>query len=240
MLNRDQQRLLGAAGSGLAASALLDEMRERTTLEGGCSGPEPNCWINYNRKAIWLEDHSGFGEAMKAAGADKEAWRRIKPEIRVKVTWAEAAAHGAAMPAPLRHELETLRRTQRAEDRSWSEFSTARGGWPWRRRFPTDQAHEAAQVEWDEAYAKHLAALRDVWDKTRDAVGRALPLIHDDEAVDLLELLGQQTQQAAMRTTAPSAALQAGVLRTAPGNSEPAGKEQTQVGRPKANRSPRP
>ena len=107
MLTREQRRLLGAAGSGLAASALLDEMRTQTTLEGGCSGPLPNCWISYNRKAIWLEDHSGFGEAMKAAGTDKDAWRRIKPEIRVKVTWAEAAAHGASLPAALRQELDT-------------------------------------------------------------------------------------------------------------------------------------
>ena len=111
----------------MAASALLDEMRvrERTTLEGGCSALQPNCWISYNRKAIWLEDHSGFGEAMRAAGTDKQAWRRIRPEILEKVTWAEAAAHGAALPSSLREELDTLRRTQRAEDRSWSEFSTA-------------------------------------------------------------------------------------------------------------------
>ncbi|MBZ5735346.1 hypothetical protein K8Z61_12650 [Nocardioides sp. TRM66260-LWL] len=112
MLNREQQRLLGAAGSGLAASALLDEMRQRTTLEGGCSAPQPNCWISYNRKAIWLEDHSGFSEAMRAAGTDKQAWRRIRPEVLVKVTWVEAAAYGAALPAPLRQELETLRRTR--------------------------------------------------------------------------------------------------------------------------------
>ena len=105
MLTRDQQKLLGAAGSGMAAAALLDEMRERTTLEGACSAPQPNCWISYNRKAIWLEDHSGFGEAMNAAGTDKQAWRRIKPGILEKVTWAEAAAHGAALPSLNRPEF---------------------------------------------------------------------------------------------------------------------------------------
>lgn len=223
MLTRDQQKLLGAAGSGMASAALLDEMRERTTLEGGCSAPQPNCWISYNRKAIWLEDHSGFGEAMNAAGTDKQAWRRIKPEILEKVTWAEAAAHGAALPSSLREELDTLRRTQRAEDRSWSEFSTARGGWPWRRRFATDELHQAAQTEWDEAYANHLATLRDVWDKTKAAVARALPLISDDAPVDLLELLDQQSTPAPARPT--GAALQAAALQQAPVEVEPAGVE---------------
>lgn len=211
-------------------------MRGRTTLEGGSSAPQPNCWISYNRKAIWLEDHSGFGEAMRAAGADKGVWRRIKPEVLVKVTWAEAAAHGAALPASLRQELETLRRMQRAEDRSWSEFSTARGGWPWRRRFATDEEHQVAQTEWDEAYSKHLSALRDLWDKTRDAVGRALPLIHDEEPIDLLELLDQQGQQPTASTTMPSAALQAGALPPTKSNPNPT-VERTQVVRPNANPS---
>jgi hypothetical protein len=220
MLNRDQQKLLGAAGSGIAASALLDEMRERTTLEGGCSAPQPNCWISYNRKAIWLEDHSGFGEAIRAAGTDKQAWRRIKPDVLVKVTWAEAAAHGAALPASLREELDALRRTHRAEDRSWSEFSTARGGWPWRRRFATDEAHQVAQTEWDQAYAQHLSALRDVWDQMKAAVARALPLIADDEPVDLLELLNQQPTPAPVQPT--GAALQAAALQPAPYAPKPA------------------
>jgi hypothetical protein len=65
MLTRDQQQLLGAVGAGLAASALLDDLRERTTFEGGCSAPQNGCWISYNRKAVWLEDHSGFSAAMK-------------------------------------------------------------------------------------------------------------------------------------------------------------------------------
>ena len=73
MLNRDQQNLLGALGSAMAADALLDSLRERGTLEGGRSAPQEGCWINYNRKAVWLEDHSGFSEAMKAAGTDTEA-----------------------------------------------------------------------------------------------------------------------------------------------------------------------
>ena len=81
-LCRDQQQLLGAAGAALAASALLDKMRERTTLEGGCSAAQPNCWISYNRKAIWLEDHSGFSEAIKAvAGADQQAKNIQAPAV---------------------------------------------------------------------------------------------------------------------------------------------------------------
>ncbi|WP_067431483.1 hypothetical protein [Nocardioides jensenii] len=82
MLNRDQQNLLGALGSAMAADALLDSLRDRGTLEGGRSAPQAGCWINYNRKAVWLEDHSGFSEAtMKAAGTDKETWRRIRPKV---------------------------------------------------------------------------------------------------------------------------------------------------------------
>jgi len=227
MLTRDQQKLLGAAGSGLAASALLDEMRARTTLEGGCSAPQPNCWINYNRKAIWLEDHSGFGEAMKAAGADDQAWRRIKPEVLVRLTWAEAAAHGAALPAALRQELEMLRRTQRDEDRAWSEFSTARGGWPWRRRFATDEAHQVAQIEWDHAYTEHLETLRDVWDRTKAAVARALPLLADDEPVDLLELLAQQPPPTRAQPT--GAALQAGAFQHATAAVQPAAGDERLV-----------
>ena len=222
MLTCDQQQLLGSAGAGLAASALLDDLRERTTFEGGSSSPHSNCWIGYNRKAIWLEDHSGRGEAIKAAGTDKDAWRRIRPEILVKVTWAEAAAHGAALPASLREELETLRRTERAEDRSWSVFSDARGGWPWRRRFATDEEHAAAQSEWDQAYRKHLTVLRDVWDRRKVAIERALPLTVDDEPVDLLELLDHQPTPSPARPS--SAALQAAALRS----SAPAQTETTQ------------
>lgn len=192
MLSRDQQQLLGAAGAALAASALLDKMRERTTLEGGCSAPQPNCWISYNRKAIRLEDHSGFSEAIEAAaGADQQAWRRVKPEILVKVTWAEAAAHGAALPASLRRELDVVRKAEHAEDRSWSEFSTAHGGWPWRRRFANDEEHQVAAAEWEQAYSQHLSAIYGLWERRKVAVMRALPLIADDEPVDLLELLDQ-------------------------------------------------
>ena len=46
-----------------------------------------------------------------------------------------------------------------------------------------------AQTEWDNAYTAHLATLRDVWARTKVAVARALPLIEDDEPLDLLELL---------------------------------------------------
>lgn len=215
-LCRDQQQLLGAAGAALAASALLDKMRERTTLEGGCSAAQPNCWISYNRKAIWLEDHSGFSEAIKAvAGADQQAWRRVKPEILVKVTWAEAAAHGAALPASVREELDVVRKAEHAEDRSWSEFSTARGGWPWRRRFASNEEHQVAAAEWDTAYSQHLSAIYGLWERRKVAVMRALPLIADDEPVDLLELLELQSPQRDA-VSAPPAVLQAGALRSAP------------------------
>jgi hypothetical protein len=213
MLNRDQQSLLGALGSAMATDALLDRLRERGTLEGGRSAPQEGCWINYNRKAVWLEDHSGFSEAMKAAGTDKEAWRRIRPKVVLKVTWAEAAAYGATLPQELRTELDTLRRNERDENRSWSEFSDARGGWPWRRRFDSDKEHEEAQAEWDEVYGKHLVALRDVRDRQKAAIARALPLTVDDEPVDLLELLDQQPAAPAAPTQ--SAALQAGALLAA-------------------------
>lgn len=210
MLDRDQQNLLGALGSAMAADALLDRLRERGTLEGGRSAPQEGCWINYNRKAVWLEDHSGFSEAMKAAGTDKEAWRRIRPKVVLKVTWAEAAAYGATLPQELRTELDTLRCNERDENRSWSEFSDARGGWPWRRRFASDEEHQEAQAEWDEVYGKHLVALRDVRDRQKAAIARALPLTVDDEPVDLLELLDQPPAAPAAPTQ--SAALQAGAL----------------------------
>jgi hypothetical protein len=213
MLNRDQQNLMGALGSAMAADALLDSLRERGTLEGGRSAPQEGCWINYNRKAVWLEDHSGFSEAMKAAGTDTEAWRRIRPKVVLKVTWAEAAAYGATLPQELRTELDTLRRDERDENRSWSEFSDARGGWPWRRRFDSDEEHQEAQAEWDEVYGKHLVALRDVRDRQKAAIARALPLTVDDEPVDLLELLGQQPAAPAAPTQ--SAGLQAGALLAA-------------------------
>jgi hypothetical protein len=135
MLTRDQQRLLAAVGTSMAADALLDRLRERGTLEGGRSAPQDGCWINYNRKAVWLEDHSEFSAALSAASdaglqgtADEQApWRRIKPTVLVKMTWAEAAAHGASLSPALRDELATLQRTERLENRSWSEFSDQHG-----------------------------------------------------------------------------------------------------------------
>ena len=219
MLNRDQQQLLGALGVGMAADALLDRLRERGTLEGGRSAPQDGCWINYNRKAVWLEDHSEFSAALRAAGDDSatdtaQAWRRIRPKIVLKVTWAEAAAYGASLPQAWRTELDTLRRTERDENRSWTEFSDERGGWPHRRRFDTDDDHQVVQAEWDAVYGKHLSALRDVWDRQKAAIARALPLTVDDEPVDLLELLDQQPATWAAPTT-PSGALQAGALRAA-------------------------
>ena len=220
MLNRDQQHLLGALGAGMAADALLDRLRERGTLQGGRSAPQEGCWINYNRKAVWLEDHSEFSAALRAAGDDSatdtvQAWRRIRPKVVLKVTWTEAAAHGATLPQELRTELDTLRRTDRDEDRNWSDFSNARGGWPWRRRFDSDAEHQEAQVEWDAAYSKHIAALRDVWDCQKAAISRALPLTVDDEPVDLLELLAAQPEPPTPRASQGAASLQAGALRNA-------------------------
>lgn len=219
MLNRDQQQLLGALGAGMAADALLDRLRERGTLEGGRSAHQDGYWINYNRKAVWLEDHSEFSAALRAAGDDSatdtaQAWRRIRPKIVLKVTWAEAAAYGASLPQEWRTELDTLRRTERDENRSWTEFSDERGGWPHRRRFDTDDDHQVVQAEWDAVYGKHLSALRDVWDRQKAAIARALPLTVDDEPVDLLELLDQQPATQTAPTT-PSAALQASALRAA-------------------------
>jgi hypothetical protein len=218
MLNRDQQQLLGSLGAGMAADALLDGLRERGTLEGGRSADQAGCWINYNRKAVWLEDHSEFSAALRAAGDDSatdatQAWRRIRPKIVLKVTWAQAAAYGATLPHELRTELRTLRRTERDENRTWWEFSNERGGWPWRHRFATDEEHKTAETEWDAAYSKHLTALREVWDRQKVAIARALPLTVDDEPVDLLELLDQQP--AAPAAPAGSASIQAGALRAA-------------------------
>lgn len=160
MLNRDQQQLLGSLGAGMAADALLDRLRERGTLEGGRSATQAGCWINYNRKAVWLEDHSEFSAALRAAGDAgatdaTQAWRRIKPTVVLKVTWAQAAA-----------------------------------------------------------YSRHLTALREVWDRQKAAIARALPLTVDDEPEDLLELLDKQ-QPATPARSAESAAMQASALRAA-------------------------
>lgn len=219
MLNRDQQQLLGSLGAGMAADALLDRLRERGTLEGGRSAPQENCWISYNRKTVWLEDHSEFSAALRAAGDAgatdaTQTWRRIKPTVVLKVTWAQAAAYGATLPRELRSELDTLRRTERDENLGWWEFSNARGGWPWRHRFATDEEHRVAETEWDAAYSRHLTALREVWDRQKAAIGRALPFTVDDEPVDLLQLLDQQ-QPATPARSAESAAMQASALRAA-------------------------
>lgn len=111
----------------------------------------------------------------------------------MKVTWAQAADYGATLPSELRTELSTLRDADRNENRSWWEFSTERGGWPWRRRFDSDEEHAAAKTEWDTRYQQHLVTLNDLWGRQKDAVARALPLTVDDEPVDLLELLDQQS-----------------------------------------------
>lgn len=220
MLNRNEQRLLGALGAGMAADALLDRLRERGTLEGGRSAAQAGCWINYNRKAVWLEDHSEFSAAFRAAGADSatdatQAWRRIRPKVVLKVTWTQAAAYGATLPHQLRTELVALRQIASEESRAWWESSSERGGWPWRRRFATDEEHKAAETEWDTAYSKHLTALGELRDRQKTAIARALPLTVDDEPVDLLELLDQQPAPRAPAESAaktPASALQAAAL----------------------------
>lgn len=147
-------------------------------------------------------------EAAPDAPTAEQTWRRLKPAVAMKVTWAQAAEHGAALPVALRDELDQLRRTEREENRAWDQFSTERGHYPHRLRFATDEEHHAAQSEWDMAYAKHLTALRGVWEQQKAAVARALPLTVDDEPVDLLELL-EQTEKATDRQRAGSAALSA-------------------------------
>lgn len=216
MLSRDQQKLLGTLGAGTVADALLDRIRDRGTFEGGRSATHAGCWITYNRKAVRLEDHSEIYAALRAAGTEgasdgNQPWRRMKPTIVVKVTWVEAAAHGASLPPDLRDELATLVRAERDENRSWWDYSNERGGWPHRRRFNSAAEHQVVQAEWDTVYGKHIRALGDLWDRQKAAIARALPLILDDEPVDLLELLDHQPEPPA--TAAPSPVIQAAGLR---------------------------
>lgn len=216
MLSRDQQKLLGTLGAGTVADALLDRIRDRGTFEGGRSATQAGCWINYNRKAVRLEDHSEIYAALRAAGTEgatdgNQPWRRMKPTIVVKVTWVEAAAYGASLPPDLRDELATLVRAERDENLAWWDYSNERGGWPHRRRFNSAEDHQVVQAEWDTVYGKHIRALGDLWDRQKAAIARALPLILDDEPVDLLELLDQQPESSAAAT--PSPVIQAGALR---------------------------
>lgn len=215
----------------MAADSLLDRLRDRGTLEGGCSAPEPGCWIDYDRKGVRLADHSEIypafrspdDESPQAQAADQAAWRRIKPAVLVKVTWAEAAAPGASLSPALRDELDVLRRTERTETSSWRQFSDERGGYPHRRRFQSDEAHEAAAAEWDEAWRKHRNVLHDVWDRRKSAIERALPLTVDEEPVDLLELLAHEPEPARQATVGKTAAaLQAGALQASPAGSRSA------------------
>lgn len=215
MLNRDQQRLLGALGAGTVADALLDRIRDRGTFEGGRSAPQPGCWINYNRKTVRLEDHSEIYATLRAAGTESategtQPWRRMKPTVVVKVTWAEAAAYGASLPPDLRDELAQLVRAERDENRTWWDYSNERGGWPHRRRFSSDDEHQIVQADWDTVYGKHIIALSDLRDRQKAAIARALPLIQDDEPADLLELLDHQPEPLPAAT--PSPALQASAL----------------------------
>lgn len=217
MLSREQQHLLRAAGSRMAADALLDRLRDGGSLLGGGSGPHPGAWIGYNRQAVWLEEHTDPHHARSADGTDEDSRSQMRSKVTVKVTWAQAAAHGAAMPPPLRAELAGLQRTEREENRTWTEFSAQRGGWPWRSRFETDEEHQAAQAEWDGAYERHATALRGLTARRATALDRALPLTVDAEPEDLLDLLEQiAPPETASTTTGPESTLQAGALRRAP------------------------
>lgn len=214
MLNRDQQNLLGALGSAMAADALLDSLRERETLEGGRSARQEGCWINYNRKAVWLEDHSGFSEAMKAAGTDTEAWRRIRPRVVLKVTWADTAAYGATLPrscGPNWTLCAATSATRTADGVSSAMHAAAGHGAD--ASTPTRSTRRLRRSG-TRSTAKHLVALRDVRDRQKAAISRALPLTVDVEPVDLLELLDQQPDAPAAPTQ--SAALQAGALLAPP------------------------
>ena len=126
----------------------------------------------------------------------------------VKVTWAEPAAHGASLSPALRDELDVLRRTERTETSSWRQFSDERGGYPHRRRFQSDEAHEAAAAEWDEEWPKHRNVLHDVWDRRKSAIERALPLTVDEEPVDRLELLAHEPEPARQATYVVSSTLE--------------------------------
>jgi len=229
MLNRDQQQLLGALGTGMASDALLDRLRQRGTLEGGRSSNRAGCWINYNRKAVQLEDHSEISVVLRAAGSESptggdQPWRRMKPTVVVKVTWAEAAAYGASLPPELRDELTTLDRAERDENQAWWKYSNERGGWPHRRRFNSDAEHRLVQDEWGIVYGKHIRALGALWDRQKAAISRALPLTVDDEPVDLLELLDQQpaAQDAVASARAASTpVLQAAALQRTTGGARP-------------------
>lgn len=120
MLNRDQQRLLGALGAAMAADALLDRLRGRGTLEGGCSTPQAACWINYNRTGVRLEGPELPAGIADAGNADaSQTWRRMRPRVLVNVTWAHAATHGASLPSALRTELSDVRNADRDESRRY-------------------------------------------------------------------------------------------------------------------------
>lgn len=224
MLTRDQQRLLADAGAAMAANALLDRLRGRETLAGGCSAPQSGGWIEYDRKGVRLKDHSETYAAMRAhdnesppATGGQTAWHRMKPRVVVEVTWAEAAAHGAMLPPALREELEELHRTDHEEATTWWQFSDERGGYPHRARFASDQEHQDAAAEWEQAWQRHIRVLNDVLDRRKAAVERSLPLTVDEEPVDLLELLAQQPDpgRSTNKEVAPGT-LQAGALRTSP------------------------
>lgn len=189
-LDRDQQRLLASVGTGMAADALLDRMRDVDPLRGGRSTQRPGCWIDYDRTALRLEDHAELSAAIREAR--HEEWSRIKPKVLVRVSWAQAAAHGRGLPQSLRNRLEYLQQAARDEALGWAEFSRARGGWPHRRRFASDEEHQLAAGEWNQTYRQHLEAMEEIREDQKAAIERALPLALDEEPADLLELLAEQ------------------------------------------------
>jgi len=163
-------------GPRTVADALLD--RITAPMEGGRSTSTNNQWVQYNSTGVRLED-----------------WSRQPTSILVSLKWTHAAAHGATLPGDLRDELASLRRSETAEAVKWWEFSNECGGFPHRRRFESDQDHEAAEQAWEIAWTSHITENSRLRAALKHAVARALPLVADDEPVDLLELLNRQQDE---------------------------------------------
>lgn len=208
MLTREQQKLLANVGGWMVVDALLDELRGKDTLYGGGSSVPGSRghWFQYDRSGAWLEDWST--DDASPTSSKQRSWPKTRHNVLVKVTWAEAAAHGAALPTTTQDELRTLRLDKQRENVAHWEFTDSRGGWPWRQRFNSDEEHQAAQEEWDQERTRHLTAVSDQRVREKNLLQKALPLTVDDAPVDLLELLEEEAEAAAP-TAMQSAALKA-------------------------------
>lgn len=220
MLTRDQQKLLANVGSWMAIDALLDALRGKDTLYGGGSSVPGSRghWFQYDRSGAWLEDWST--DTGSPASGKQRSWPKTRHDVLTKVTWAEVAAHGAALPRTTQDELRTLRLDQQRENVAHWEFTNSRGGWPWRQRFNTDEEHRVAQEEWDQERTRHLTAVSEHRAREKQVLQHALPLTVDDAPVDLLELL-EETE-----TAAPVAMQSAALKSTPPNHAAPPKTEQ--------------